>query len=87
MNLFKSLRSILEVKRRTLKQSGEQLAGYEDTNAQGFDRFVVRDWEKGKIKFSQNAVFLTMYYCGILTLINISCLIQIYLHEIQKYQL
>jgi DNA repair exonuclease SbcCD ATPase subunit len=43
MNLFKNLRAILEVKRRTLKQAGEQLAGYEDTNAQGFDRFVVRD--------------------------------------------
>ena len=44
MTLFKNLRAILEVKRRTLKQAGEQLAGYEDTNAQGFDRFVVRDW-------------------------------------------
>ena len=43
MNLFKNIRAILEVKRRTLKQAGEQLAGYEDTNAQGFDRFVVRD--------------------------------------------
>ena len=43
MNLFKNLRAVLEVKRRTVKASGEQLAGYEDTNAQGFDRFVVRD--------------------------------------------
>ena len=43
MTLFKNLRAILEVKRKTAKQGGEQLAGYEDVNAQGFDRFVVRD--------------------------------------------
>ena len=43
MILFKNLKAVLEVKKRTIKQSGEQLAGYEDTNAQGFDRFVVRD--------------------------------------------
>lgn len=43
MTLFKNLKAVLEVKRRTLKQAGEQLQGYEDTNAQGYDRFVVRD--------------------------------------------
>jgi len=43
MELFKNLKKILEVKKRTLRQSGEQLAGYEDTDARGFDRFVVRD--------------------------------------------
>jgi hypothetical protein len=44
MNLFKNLKSLLEVKGRTAKQGGaDDLAGYQDTNAQGFDRFIVRD--------------------------------------------
>jgi len=43
MSLFKNLKKILEVKKRTVKGGGEQLAGYEDTDARGFDRFVVRD--------------------------------------------
>lgn len=44
MTLFKNLKQILEVKRRTAKESGgEVLPGYQDTNAQGFDRFIVRD--------------------------------------------
>jgi len=44
MNLFKNLKALLEVKRRTAKEGGaNDLVGYQDTNAQGFDRFVVRD--------------------------------------------
>jgi len=57
MILFKNLRAVLEVKRRTLKQAGEQLAGYEDTNAQGFDRFVVRDWDTNYRILSECRVF------------------------------
>ena len=45
MRLFTNLKQLLEIKRRTAKDTGgEQLPGYQDTNAQGFDRFVVRDW-------------------------------------------
>ena len=43
MNLFKNLKQLLEVKRRTAKENQDGLVGYQDTNAQGFDRFVVRD--------------------------------------------
>jgi hypothetical protein len=43
--LFKDLRALLEVKRRSLMQGGDGLVGYQDTQARGFDRFVVRDWE------------------------------------------
>lgn len=43
MNLFKNLKQLLEVKRRTAKDNTDGLVGYQDTNAQGFDRFVVRD--------------------------------------------
>jgi len=44
MSLFKNLKNLLEVKRRTMKDGGaNDLVGYQDTNAQGFDRFVVRD--------------------------------------------
>jgi hypothetical protein len=44
MTLFKNLKALLEVKRRTNKEGGtDGLVGYQDTNAQGFDRFVVRD--------------------------------------------
>ena len=43
MEFFKNLKKILEAKKRTSKHGGEQLAGYEDTDARGFDRFVVRD--------------------------------------------
>lgn len=43
MNLFKNLKMLLEVKRRTAKENQDGLVGYQDTNAQGFDRFVVRD--------------------------------------------
>ena len=45
MKLFKNLKQLLEVKRRTVKEGGADggLVGYHDTNAQNFDRFVVRD--------------------------------------------
>jgi len=44
MSLFRNLKQILEVKRRTVKEGPDgDLVGYQDTNAQGFDRFVVRD--------------------------------------------
>ena len=45
MGLFKNLKSLLEVKRRTAKDGGADagMIGYQDSNAQGFDRFVVRD--------------------------------------------
>lgn len=42
MRLFKNLRSLLDVKRKTLDQ-GDGLVGYQDSQAQGYDRFVVRD--------------------------------------------
>lgn len=42
--LFKDLRSLLEIKRRTvLNGGGDGMVGYQDTDARGFDRFVVRD--------------------------------------------
>jgi hypothetical protein len=41
--LFKDLRTILELKRKSLLQGGDGLVGYQDTQARGFDRFVVRD--------------------------------------------
>ena len=44
MDLFKNLKQLLEVKRRTVKEGEDgDLIGYQDSNAQGFDRFVVRD--------------------------------------------
>jgi len=45
MTLFKNLKALLEVKRRTAKDGGADagMIGYQDSNAQGFDRFVVRD--------------------------------------------
>lgn len=44
MTLFKNLKQILEVKRKTVKDGPDtDLMGYADNNAQGFDRFVVRD--------------------------------------------
>jgi len=45
MRLFKNLKQLLEVKRKTAKEGGADggLVGYQDTNAQNFDRFVVRD--------------------------------------------
>lgn len=45
MALFKNLKNLLEVKRRTARDGGAEagMIGYQDSNAQGFDRFVVRD--------------------------------------------
>ena len=43
MQLFKNLKQLLLIKGKTGKEGGDGLVGYEDTNAQGFDRFVVRD--------------------------------------------
>lgn len=45
VKLFKDLRVLLEIKRKTLMQGGgDGMVGYQDTAARGFDRFVVRDW-------------------------------------------
>lgn len=43
MQLFKDLRSLLDVKRKTVAEGGDGLVGYQDEQARGFDRFVVRD--------------------------------------------
>jgi len=42
MTLFKNLRAVLEVKRKTL-HGNDGLVGYQDDQAKGYDRFVVRD--------------------------------------------
>lgn len=43
MRIFKDLRYLLDVKTRTAANGGDGLVGYQDTQARGFDRFVVRD--------------------------------------------
>jgi len=43
MKIFKDLRYLLDVKTRTAANGGDGLVGYQDTQARGFDRFVVRD--------------------------------------------
>jgi hypothetical protein len=43
MRLYKDLRMLLDAKQRTVAQGGDGLVGYQDTQARGFDRFVVRD--------------------------------------------
>jgi len=43
MQLFKDLQALLKTKRATVTQNGDGMVGYEDTQARGFDRFVVRD--------------------------------------------
>lgn len=44
VKLFKDLRSLLEIKRRSLQQDrADGMVGYQDKNAVGFDRFVVND--------------------------------------------
>jgi len=45
MRLFKNLRALLDVKRKTLAEGGDGLVGYQDSQARGYDRFVVREWE------------------------------------------
>ena len=44
MKIFKDLRYLLEAKSRTAANGGDGLVGYQDTQARGFDRFVVREW-------------------------------------------
>ena len=46
MKLFRDLRALLDVKRKTVAEGGDGLVGYQDTQARGFDRFVVRDWTR-----------------------------------------
>lgn len=42
VKLFKDLRALLEIKKRTVMQGGgDGLVGYQDTQAKGFDRFVI----------------------------------------------
>ena len=44
VRLFKDLRSLLDIKKRIVLQGGgDGMIGYQDTQARGFDRFVVRD--------------------------------------------
>jgi hypothetical protein len=43
MRLFKNLRTLLDIKRKTLAEGGDGLVGYQDSQARGYDRFVVRD--------------------------------------------
>jgi hypothetical protein len=43
MKLFRDLRALLDVKRKTVTEGGDGLIGYQDTQAKGFDRFIVRD--------------------------------------------
>ena len=43
MKIFKDLRYLLDVKTRTATNQGDGLVGYQDTQARGFDRFVVRE--------------------------------------------
>ena len=44
MKLFKDLRQLLDIKKRVLVQGGNDgMVGYQDKEARGLDRFVVRD--------------------------------------------
>jgi len=43
MKVYKDLRALLDVKRKTVTQGGDGLVGYQDTQARGYERFVVRD--------------------------------------------
>ena len=43
MHLFKNLHSLLQAKRKTMAEGGDGLVGYQDSQAQGYDRFVVRE--------------------------------------------
>lgn len=44
MRLFTNLHRLLDIKRKTLAEGGDGLVGYQDSQAKGYDRFVVRDW-------------------------------------------
>lgn len=44
VQLFRNLKMLLEIKRKVATQGGNDgYVGYEDTQARGFDRFVVRE--------------------------------------------
>ena len=43
IKLFQDLRYLMEVKKITVMKATNDLRGYQDTQAQGFDRFVVRE--------------------------------------------
>lgn len=43
MSLFKNLKKLLEIKRRTGNEGVDDGLGYHDNNAKDYDRFVVRD--------------------------------------------
>lgn len=43
MRLFKNLRALLDIKRKTLAEGGDGLVGYQNNQARGYDHFVVRD--------------------------------------------
>ncbi len=66
MRLFKNLRALLDVKRKTTAEGGDGLIGYQDSQARGYDRFVVRDWKSNySSKYSNvvpklNVKFLTV---------------------------
>jgi len=45
MRLFKNLRALLDIKRKTQAEGGDGLVGYQDSQARGYDRFVVREWD------------------------------------------
>lgn len=44
VKLFKDLRTLLEIKKRSVVQGGNDgMIGYQDTQAIGFNRFVIRE--------------------------------------------
>ena len=43
MTMFRNLKQLLVIKAKAAKEGGDGMIGYQDENAQGFDRFVVRD--------------------------------------------
>lgn len=43
MKSFRNLQAILEIKRKSVADRGDNLIGYQDNQAQGYDRFVVRE--------------------------------------------
>jgi hypothetical protein len=43
MKSFRNLQALLEIKRKGVADRGDGLVGYQDSQAQGYDRFVVRE--------------------------------------------
>lgn len=43
MHLFRNLQALLQVKRKTVAEGDSGMIGYQDSQAQGYDRFVVRE--------------------------------------------